>query len=43
MIKAVAEDGKLREMLMIPIKFLNGWLFGKAGLIPAFLMPEYLF
>lgn len=28
MIKAVAQDGKLREMLMMPIKFLNGWLFG---------------
>ena len=24
----VAEDGKLREMLMMPIKYLNGWLFG---------------
>lgn len=28
MIKAVAEDGNLREMLMLPIKYLNGWLFG---------------
>ena len=28
MIKAVAEDGKLRDMLMLPVKFLNGWLFG---------------
>lgn len=28
MITAVAQDGKLREMLMMPIKFLNGWLFG---------------
>lgn len=28
MIKAVAQDGKLREMLMIPIEYLNGWLFG---------------
>jgi len=23
----VAEDGKLREMLMLPVKFLHGWLF----------------
>jgi len=28
MITTVAEDGKLREMLMMPIKYLNGWLFG---------------
>jgi hypothetical protein len=28
MIKAIAEDGKLREMLMLPVKFINGWLFG---------------
>ncbi len=28
MITAVAQDGKLREMLMMPIKYLNGWLFG---------------
>jgi hypothetical protein len=24
----VAEDGKLREMVMLPLKLLNGWLFG---------------
>ncbi|WP_267238503.1 phage antirepressor N-terminal domain-containing protein [Pasteurella multocida] len=23
----VAEDGKLREMLCMPLKKLNGWLF----------------
>lgn len=28
MITAVAADGKLREMLMLPINKLNGWLFG---------------
>jgi hypothetical protein len=28
MIKAVADDGKLREMLMLPLRLLNGWLFG---------------
>ncbi|WAR42918.1 phage antirepressor N-terminal domain-containing protein [Methylomonas rapida] len=28
MMAIVAEDGKLREMLMMPIKYLNGWLFG---------------
>jgi|GEM_PF-6359127 len=28
MITTVAEDGKLREMLMLPINYLNGWLFG---------------
>ena len=28
MITTVAEDGKLREMLMLPVKYLNGWLFG---------------
>jgi hypothetical protein len=28
MIKATAEDGKMYEMLMLPVKFLNGWLFG---------------
>lgn len=28
MITAVAEDGKQREMLCLPIKLLNGWLFG---------------
>lgn len=27
-ITAVAADGKLREMLMLPINKLNGWLFG---------------
>lgn len=28
MIKAVAPDGKLREMLCLPLDYLNGWLFG---------------
>lgn len=28
MMTMVAEDGKLREMVMLPIKYLNGWLFG---------------
>jgi hypothetical protein len=28
MVTTVAEDGKLRDMLMLPVKFLNGWLFG---------------
>ena len=28
MITAVAQDGKLREMLMLPLEYLNGWLFG---------------
>ncbi len=28
MIKATAADGKMYEFLMLPIKFLNGWLFG---------------
>lgn len=28
MIKATGTDGKLYEMLMLPIKYLNGWLFG---------------
>jgi hypothetical protein len=28
MTRMVAEDGKIREMLMLPIKYLNGWLFG---------------
>jgi P22_AR N-terminal domain len=27
MIKAVAEDGKKRELLMLPIEMLHGWLF----------------
>lgn len=27
-IHAVAEDGKQREMIMLPLKYLNGWLFG---------------
>ncbi len=27
MITAVAEDGKLREMQMLPVKYLQGWLF----------------
>lgn len=27
-IKAVAEDGKNREMLALPLEMLNGWLFG---------------
>ncbi len=26
--KTVAEDGKQREMLMLPLEKLNGWLFG---------------
>ena len=28
MIKVVAEDGRVREMLSLPLQFLNGWLFG---------------
>lgn len=28
MIKAVATDGKNRELLCLPIHYLNGWLFG---------------
>lgn len=28
MIKAVATDGKMRELLCLPIHYLNGWLFG---------------
>lgn len=28
MMTTVAEDGKAREMLMLPIEYLNGWLFG---------------
>lgn len=28
MTKVVAEDGKKREMLCLPIQYLNGWLFG---------------
>lgn len=28
MITTVAEDGKNREMLCLPIQYLNGWLFG---------------
>lgn len=28
MITIVAEDGKKREMLCLPIQYLNGWLFG---------------
>ena len=28
MITTVATDGKLREMLMLPLEYLNGWLFG---------------
>lgn len=28
MIRTVAEDGKSREMLMLDIDYLNGWLFG---------------
>lgn len=28
MIKAVAQDGKLREILSLPLSVLNGWLFG---------------
>ena len=27
-ITTVAEDGKNREMLCLPIQYLNGWLFG---------------
>lgn len=27
-IKVVADDGKLREMLCLPLDMLNGWLFG---------------
>jgi len=27
MMTTVAEDGKLRDMLMLPVKFLHGWLF----------------
>lgn len=27
MTKVVAEDGKLREMLMLPLKMINDWLF----------------
>ncbi|WP_209434483.1 phage antirepressor N-terminal domain-containing protein, partial [Gallibacterium genomosp. 1] len=27
-ITIVAEDGKKREMLCLPIQYLNGWLFG---------------
>ncbi len=28
MIRTVAEDGKNREMLCLPLAYLNGWLFG---------------
>ena len=28
MIKAVAQDGKNRENLCLPLEYLNGWLFG---------------
>ena len=28
MIRVVAEDGKNREMMCLPIDYLNGWLFG---------------
>jgi len=44
MIHAVAEDGKNREMLCLPIGMLNGWLFGvdtkrvKPEIKPALLM-----
>ena len=27
MIQAVGEDGKIREMLSLPLEYLNGWLF----------------
>ena len=27
-IHTVAEDGKVRKMVMLPIEYLNGWLFG---------------
>lgn len=27
-LKVVAEDGKTREMLCLPVDMLNGWLFG---------------
>ena len=27
-IKAVANDGKSREMSALPLEYLNGWLFG---------------
>ena len=28
MMTTVAEDGRTREMLMLPLDYLNGWLFG---------------
>lgn len=28
MMTMVAEDGRTREMLMLPLEYLNGWLFG---------------
>jgi hypothetical protein len=28
MTRTVAEDGKQREMIMLPLNYLNGWLFG---------------
>ena len=28
MIKAVADDGKQREVVALPLEYLNGWLFG---------------
>ena len=39
----VAEDGKQREMLMLPLDYLNGWLFGvDASRVRAEIKPRLL-
>ena len=44
MIKVVAEDGRLREMLSLPLQFLNGWLFGvDSKRVKSEQAKEYLF
>lgn len=43
MITTTGNDGKLYEMLMLPIKYLNGWLFGiDASRIKPELKPRVL-
>ena len=44
MIKVVAEDGRVREMLSLPLQFLNGWLFGvDSKRVKSEQAKEYLF
>ena len=44
MIKVVAEDGRVREMLSLPLQFLNGWLFGvDSKRVKSERAKEYLF